>query len=411
MTASPSLRDLLRIAWGALRANRGRSVLTVLSITIGAFTIVVMSSLAASGLATLERGIEELGGARLILVVAKQPERGEAKVAAYSRGISLSDRERLFADLPHVEGLSLFSRLRKKDVVSRTGVVTSASFIAADQHFFGAFRMRMARGRAFSDEENRGGATVCVVGHKVEEALGMDLLGDRVTVGSLRCLVIGVLADNERTGVGFGFDWTNLVVAPSETVAALDGAVRERAALLVRTDGPHANEAVKRLINARLVARHPGVDDFTIIDFSGVMARFRTVFLAMELIVALLASVGLVIGGVGVMNMMWVSVSERVAEIGIRKALGAPSRAIQTQFLAEAVLLASAGGAIGVVSGWLIGMAGSRLIAHFLKSWQMAFAPWSAVAALAVSLVIGAVFGWAPAKSAAKLDPIVALRR
>ena len=410
--------EIVRLAAGALAANRGRSALTVLSIVIGAFTIVVMSSLAASGLGTMQRGIEELGGARLLLLVPKLPERGEAKTSAYARGFTLADRERVLRDLPHVEGSSMFSRLRKKDVVTTSGDRVSSDLIAADAAFFSTFRMRVARGRAFSEDENRSLAAVCVVGHALEAKLapvrpGANLLGQWINAGPLRCRVVGILADNDRFGVGFGFSWTDLVIAPSETVAAagLADAVRERAAVLVQTDAPSSNEPVKRLINARMVARHPGVDDFTLLDFAGVMARFHSMLAVMEVIVALLAGISLLIGGVGVMNMMLVAVSERVTEIGLRKALGAEQRAIRAQFLVEATLLAVLGGAVGVAGGLITAIGASLAIAHFLKTWQLSLAPWAAAAAMAAATLIGAGFGWMPARNAARLDPIVALRR
>jgi putative ABC transport system permease protein len=406
-----SLRELLRIAAGALLAQRGRSALTVLSITIGAFTIVVMSSLAASGLATLERGIEELGGARLLLFFNKLPERGEAKADAYARGISLVDRDRVFRDLPHVESVSLFSRFRKQEVLSEDGLRVSTDLVAGDARFFEAFQMKVARGRAFSEEENRSREAVCVIGHKLVKKLGeRDLLGRSLTIGPLRCHVIGILANNERHGVGFGFDWTDLAIVPVETLANLDPTARDRGTVLVKTDSPGANDIVKRIVNARLVARHPGVDDFAFIDFSGVMERFRAIFAIMELIVALLAGIALLIGGVGVMNMMLVTVSERKAEIGLRKALGATPRSIRGQFLLEAVVLALAGGSAGVVAGLGVSSLAGFAIAHFLPTWQLSLAPIAAAAALAVSVTIGGTFGWLPARGAARLDPIVSLR-
>jgi putative ABC transport system permease protein len=401
----------LRLAAGAIAATRGRSALTVLSITIGAFAIVVMSSLAQSGLATMSRGIEELGGARLLLVVPKTPERGEAKQDSYAPGLSLTDRERIFRDLPHVAGLSMYSHLGKRDVLAESGARATSDLVAADARFFDVFRMRVGRGRAFTEEDNHAHAALCVVGHKLAAKLGPDPLGHFLTAGPLRCRVAGVLADNDRFGVGFGFDWTDLVIVPSETLSDLDPSVHAGAIVMVQTDAVSSNEIVKRIINQRLVARHPGLDDFTLYDFAGVMQKFETVFSVMELIVALLAGIALLIGGVGVMNMMLVAVSERVREIGIRKALGARPREIGAQFLTEAVLLAILGGGTGVVSGLGVSAVAAAVIGHYLTSWQPSFAPGPTTAALVVSIAIGILFGWLPAQQAARLDPTTAMRR
>jgi putative ABC transport system permease protein len=403
------LLETARMALGALVQHRGRSALTVLSITIGAFAMVVMSSLAESGLVTLQHGIEELGGARIMIIGQKTPERGEAKQAAYRRGLTLADRDRYFGDLPHLSNRTLFSRLGRKEIMAESGARTMSSVVAADTAFFDVFRMKVARGRRFSDEENRGRAPVCVAGHKVAEAIG-DPLGHFLSVGPLRCRVIGVFADNDRFGVGFGFDWTDLVVVPGETMGDLDPRVLERAAVFLQTDAVTSNEMVKRLVNVRLMNRHAGLDDFTIYDFSGAMERFSKVFRAMELIVAMLAAIALFVGGVGVMNMMLVAVSERVKEIGLRKALGARPAAIAMQFLTEAVMLSTLGGGIGIAGGVGVATGAGLLIGKALKSWQLSLAPWAIISAFTVSALIGIAFGVLPARRAARLDPVEAMR-
>ena len=405
--------ETLGLAVAGLAARRGRSALTILSITIGAFAIVVMSALASSGLRTMERGIEELGGARIVMVVSKTPERAEAKQAAYRRGFTLADRDRYIEGIPHVGGVTLFSRLGKKEVQAESGLRATTSVVAADAGFFDVFRMKVARGRAFTDEENRGRVPACVVGHKLADKIGpspTEPLGRLLSVGGLRCRIEGVFADNDRFGVGFGFDWTDLVVVPGESMSDVDPQVTLRATLFVQTDSPASNEIVKRIINARLSARHPGVDDFTLFDFSHMMESFRFVFAAMELVVALLAGISLFVGGVGVMNMMLVAVSERTTEIGIRKALGASARAIGAQFLVESALLATLGGGSGVAAGLGTAALASVLIARSIKSWQPDYAPWAAAGALVVAVGLGVVFGWLPAKRAAALDPIAAMR-
>ena len=404
--------EYLRIAQKVLRSHKFRSLLTVLSITVGAFSIVVMSSLAESGLATISRGIEDLGGARLIDVGGKVPERAENKRASYAGGITVADRDLLFSRLPHVIERSLFSVVGRREVIGDTGMSSRTDVIGADAGFLTLFKMRLATGRGFTDDENRQHGKVCVVGNKLAMThWNGDALGRWLNVSGLRCHVIGQLADQDRWGINFGFDWQDLVVMPYDTLADVDASTRLGADILVKTDDQNSNEVVKRIINALLVERHHGVDDFELFDFSRFMDKFHSFFNVLEMIVGLIAGIALLVGGVGVMNMMLVSVSERVREIGIRKALGASPRDIGAQFLWEAIVLSASGGIVGVLGGVAGAIGSARLIRHFRPSWVGVVADRAVVTALVVSVGVGLVFGWFPARRAARLDAIQAIRR
>ena len=411
-----SLSDQLvyfRIAVRALRAHLFRSFLTTLSILIGGFSIVLMSSLAASGLATLSRGIEDLGGARLVLVSGKSPERAMRKTTSYASGITFKDRDALFSAIPHVVGRTMYVTMGQLAISPDGGHFVKISNVAADGSFLDAYHMRIAKGRGFTDEESRMQAKVCVVGHKTAARLyDGDAVGKWLSrYGGLRCRIIGQLANEDRMGIHMGFDWLDVAVWPLGTVGALFPEVMKGAEFLLKTDEVASNDIVKRIVNSVLVERHNGVDDFEIFDFAGFMEKWHQTIGIMEAIVGFIAGIALLVGGIGVMNMMLVSVSERVREIGIRKALGASPSAIRTQFLWEAMLLSGFGGALGVGLGVAASIAIGPVLKHFTPSWVSVLATSAAVNALIVSVSIGLVFGYFPARRAAKLDAILAMRR
>jgi putative ABC transport system permease protein len=404
--------EYLRIASRVLRAHKFRSLLTVLSITIGAFSIVVMTSLAESGLSTLARGIEDLGGARLVEVFVKPPERAENKRTNYGKGITVADRDVLFDSLPHVVERSMWTSLWRKDAASDAGTLTRTDVVAGDGRFLSLVHMKLARGRGFTEEENRQHAKVCVVGHKLAQKLwDGDSLGRWLAIDGTRCRVIGQLADQDRWGIHMGFDWLDLAVLPFNTLADVEPQVMKQAEIMVKTDAASSNEIVKRVINALLVERHHGVDDFEIFDFSKFMDKFNELFGTMKIIVGFIAGIALLVGGVGVMNMMLVSVSERVREIGVRKALGATPTDIGAQFLWEAIVLAGSGGAVGVAGGIGGAVLAGWIIGQFNKTWVSVIAHNAVIAALAVSVLVGLVFGYFPARRAGRLSAIEAMRR
>lgn len=409
-----SLWSSIGLAARALLAHRFRAALTLLSVFIGALAIVLMSSLAQSGFATIKRSIEEVGGARLILIVPKEPERARAKAKAYRTGLTDDDRERSLAGVPHVLDATRFASLRAHDVTADDGASAQADLVAGDQRFVEALHFRIGQGRGFDEREHREHARVCVVGHPVAAALGGSpsaLLGRQVSIDGLRCRVVGVFAPQPRFGFGLGFDWEKIVVIPAETAEDRYADLRHRSLVMLRTDAALSNELVMRVVNARLSETHHGVDDFSLLDFSSMLRKFEQAVVIMEAIAGCLAGVALLIGGVGIMNMMLVSVNERVREIGIQKALGARPAHLLTQFLSEAVLLSLSGGGVGVLAGIGAAVGVSVLLERVVATW-VGVVSWPAVvAAMLSSLGTGALFGWLPARRAAGLQPVEAMRR
>ena len=406
------LAEYLRIALRVFQAHKLRSGLTILSITIGSFGIVVMSSLADSGLKTLQRGIEDIGGARLLSVWMKRPEKREGKQSSYSRGITRQDRALLAERLPHIEAMSTFHSLWHRPAVNEQGKRTRTDVVGADEGFAALFKLRLSEGRFFSQDENRDHAKVCVVGPELAKKLWDDHpLGRQVITQGVRCRVIGVLSKQGALDVHFGFDWQDLVVLPYETLADFDPTFVQASAIMLRTDDARSNDIAKRVLNAILIERHNGVDDFEIFDFAGVLAKFNKTFEVMQLIVGLIAGIALFVGGIGVMNMMLVSVSERVREIGVRKALGASPRDLLLQFLLEAVALSGLGGTIGVVSGLVTSLVLGWGLRRLTPGWESTISLGAAAVALTVACGLGVAFGLLPARRAARLDPVAAMRR
>jgi putative ABC transport system permease protein len=404
--------EYLRIALKVLRSHKSRSALTVLSITIGAFSIVLMTSLADSGLKTLWAGVEEIGGARLMAVWRKPPDAMESKQMSYSRGLTREDADAL-RDLPHLRLLTENVTLRKT-VHSDAGRQVNTDVVGADAAFLPFFHYRLAAGRGIDPEDLAGRARIAVIGDEMADKLfgkGEQVVGRNVTLFGVHYRIVGRLAKLDRWGVGFGWKWDEVVTVPMTTLA--DDAARDveaRRSVFMLTDDPKHNEIVKRMMNARLLDRHHGIDDFAIFDFEKRVAGFLQVFVIMKVIVALLASIALVVGGVGIMNIMLVSVSERVREIGIRKALGASPSDIGRQFVVEAVLLSSFGGGVGVGLGIMATLGGCALIRMYKPSWVTSISHPALIAALVVALVIGLLFGYFPARRAGQLDPVQAIR-
>ncbi|MEY2935963.1 MAG: hypothetical protein RL033_6712 [Pseudomonadota bacterium] len=403
----------LRWAARSLWAHRVRSALTVLSVTIGSFAIVFISSIAQSGIETILRGVEELGGARLLLIVPREAEKAAPlRAATYRSGLTRQDRDGVLRDLPHVVDYALYAQLGKQELLSDAGRSVQADLIAGDGDFQRIYGLPTRAGRSISNEDDSQHARVCVVGDAVARALWRDSpLARHLSVAGMRCEVAGVLAPSQRVGVSFGFDWDQLVILPFETVAESLTQTRASALMLVKTDAPSSNDYVKRVIDLRLLRRHHGIDNFSIMDFSDILGQFYTAFAVMEAIVGGLASFALLIGGIGIMNMMLVSLSERVREIGILRALGARPGNIRLQFLIEATLLSAVGGVAGVVGGIVAASGTSALIVSFSGAWLGSVSYLAVGISLLAALGVGVLFGWLPAHQAGALSPVEAMRR
>lgn len=405
-------REHLRMAARALRAHGFRSSLTVSSIMLGAFSIVLMMSLASSGLTTLVRDIESLGGAQIILIMPKKPDPVPGRPEAPRGELTRGDRDALFEALPHTVERTVYASLGGREAINARGTTVRTDLVAADAGFFSALGLRLASGRLYTDAEDRRHARVCVVAHRVAERLFEgQAVGRWMTMDGERCQIVGQLAPVDHWDSNFGFEWLDFVAMPLESLAETRPEVRTDSQIQLRTDGVASNDIVKRVANAILGERHRGVGDYEIWDFNSFMAQFHTIFAVMEAVVGLIAGIALFVGGIGVMNMMLVSVSERTREIGILKALGASPSAIAQQFLWEATVLSGAGGLAGAGAGVAAAIAVNLGIQSVQASWVGEVSVPAVVVSIAVCLLVGVGFGFFPAQRAGRLDPVEAMRR
>jgi putative ABC transport system permease protein len=372
-----------------------------------------MISLADSGIQTLFAGFEALGGSRMIMVWRKSPDAMESKQASYSRGLTKQDVVAL-KDIPHLQDLTEFVSMRNQGVQNDRGTQASADVVAIDGSFLQLFRYRAAQGRMIDEHDVINHARVCVLGHELIKKLFPTegtILGRTISVLGSHCKVIGVLEKTDVWGMRFGWEWDNILALPLETGADIAKKMVDNGrSIFLLSESSEYNESIKRIMNARLMERHHGVDDFTLFDLKSRLEGFAQVFQIMKVIVGLLAGITILVGGVGIMNIMLVSVSERVREIGIRQALGAGPKDISRQFLVEAMLMSGIGGFIGIIMGICCALLGSFIIKHFKPSWITTLSYPAILAALLVAVLIGILFGYFPARKASRLDPVVAMR-
>jgi putative ABC transport system permease protein len=402
--------ELFRVGWGEVMVHKARAALTVSSIAAAAFSIVVMASLARSGAETLARGIEEVGGARMVTFFSKPPERAERKRASYARGLTLKDAEALRGRIPHVRWFDIHRGLGSREVTVTAGAGQSSSqadLMVGNQDFLGAFGMKLAAGRGIDREDLAGQKRVAVLGPGVARALfpaPAQALGRLVRAGADGYRVVGVTAPIKRFGVDFDFQWNDFVLVPAS--AAASGGLN----LLLVTDDKRHNELAKRLAAAILGDRHHGVDDFVAFDFGIYTDKFDRLFRVMEVIVTLIAAVALVVGGIGIMNIMLVSLNERVGEVGVRKALGASNLVIAVQVLCESAMLAGIGGVAGASVGAVVARTAGRFIARRQEAWVVLISGRGVVTAIAACLLSGVLFGLLPARRASRLSVVECLR-
>jgi putative ABC transport system permease protein len=388
--------EAFRVALGALRANRLRSALTMLGVVIGVAAVVLMVAIGTGAKQEVEQQVEALGS-NIIVVM---PNRGMLGSTTAASELSLND----------VDMLGRVAGDDRRVAVSvasgeEVGVGQRKTFVAVNgvnENVPNVFTLPVARGMYIkaSDVEIR--SRVAVLGYTVVHRVfgDVDPLGRQVSIAGVRFRVIGVFA---KIGTSFGIDRDTEVHIPVTAAQQLFGVDRIDGVAVKAPRAEDVEPLQRRLVGA-LQHKYDGAR-FSSVAQTQILGTIGRILGLMTLVLAAIAAISLLVGGVGVSNIMLVSVRERTREIGLRKALGARQRVIMQQFLIEAVLLCVVGGVIGIGLG-----VGASLLVSAVTPLPAIIAWWSPAVAFAVSAAVGIFFGVAPARRAARLDPVDALR-
>jgi putative ABC transport system permease protein len=398
----------IRIAFRALLRNKLRAVLTMLGVIFGVGAVITTVSLGDGARVMVQQQIATMGE-NVMLIFAGDFRRGGVSFGMGSSStLTLDDMEAIRREVPGVRNISPEVRTTRQVIAS--GGNTSTSVIGASTEYFAIRSWKLKDGEFFSQQDIAGSAKVAVIGATASEKLfaGDSALGQIVRVGNIPFVIVGELAA-KGSSPGSGMDYDDCLIAPYTTVMKRLLNTTTLRGINVQSESMDIMPVVQERVAELLRQQHriaPGrEDDFTIRSQEELASAMSQTQETMQYLLGGVAIVSLLVGGIGIMNIMLVSVTERTREIGIRMALGARPRDVLTQFLIEAVTLSCTGGALGIAAG----MAASKILTQ-VKNWPTLTSPEAMVVAFIFSAAVGIFFGFYPARKAAQLDPIDALR-
>jgi putative ABC transport system permease protein len=398
---------LFRIAWEALRRNAMRSLLTTLGIIIGVAAVITAMAIGAGARAAVTAQLARLGSNLVIVVPASSAVGGAQVGEGIQPTLTLEDAQAIATQVPLVSGVAPQSQLTEQAIGGGTNWRTTILGTTTD--WLQVQNWTMNSGRFFNDQEQRNAAKVAVVGKTVAQNLfgTANPVGQTVIIKSVPFTIVGVLESKGQSG--FGRDQDDQIVVPITSQRYRLTGSRWVNSIVISAQSADSVDPVIKSASGLLRLRHHLTasqnNDFSIRNIANIQAAFNETSRIQSLLLAGVAAISLLVGGIGIMNIMLVSVTERVREIGIRMAVGAKSRDILAQFLIEAVTLACIGGAIGIA----LGTTASVLTSKF-AGWQTLVSPESVALSFGFSALVGVAFGFYPARQAAQLRPIEALR-
>jgi putative ABC transport system permease protein len=404
--------ETINVAWRSLMSNKSRSLLTMLGVIIGVAAVIIMMSVSAGTEATISEQINGLGS-NLIFINASGFSRGGPGQSQTSGGLVYDDVDAIRSSISGVAGVSV-EQTTTGTVKFGDVSLDEVTILGTTPDFTTVRDITVADGRFINDTEQERSSKVVVLGAAVAEELfgSEDPIGQYITANNIKLTVVGVM---EEKGLVSGTNYDDMIYVPINLIFAkfvnnpfarmFGNSVRT---IYVSVDSNANMDAVIQQITLLLIKRHDvtlDTMDFSIQTQDDIIETQESTTASFRTLLSWVAGISLIVGGIGIMNIMLVSVTERTREIGLRQAIGAAPQDIQIQFLSEALMLSLMGGILGVI----IGVVGSILFGQF-GGMRTVIVSYSIILSFTSSAVVGIFFGYIPAQKAAQLDPIVALR-
>lgn len=400
--------NLFKIALRALANNKLRAFLTMLGIIIGVASVIAMLAIGQGSKKSIQQQISEMRSNMIMIHPGAEMRGGVRQDPSAMQTLKLENYEKLSEECTYLSGISPNVSSSGQLVAGANNYPSSVSGVSMD--YLTIRQLTVEQGEMFTENDIRTAAKVCVIGKTIVDNLfpdGSDPIGKVIRCNQIPFRVIGVLKSKGYNSMGM--DQDDVVLAPYSTVMKrllaqtyLSGIF---ASALTEDMTDEAVDEITTILRREHKLKETDDDDFTIRTQQELSSMLNTTTDLMTTLLACIAGISLVVGGIGIMNIMYVSVTERTREIGLRMSVGARGIDILSQFLIEAILISITGGLIGVIIG-----CGASFMIKTIAHWPVFIQPWSVLLSFLVCTVTGVFFGWYPAKKAADLDPIDALR-
>lgn len=407
-------QNLLKIALRAIAANKMRSFLTALGIIIGIAAVITMLAIGQGSKASIKANIAEMGSNMIMISPGADMRGGVRQDASSMETLKQADYQSIKEDCNYISAISPTVNSSGQWIYGNNN--TQSSIYGVNQDYLSIRQLKVADGEMFTDTDIKAAAKVCILGQTVVDYLfpdGSDPIGKVVRFNSIPFRVVGVLQKKGYNSMGL--DQDDLVLAPYTTVMKRILAQTYLGGIVCSAITEEASQPAQDQISEILRRNHKlndatetteaDEDDFNIRSQEEISSMMNSTMSTITILLGSVAGISLLVGGIGIMNIMYVSVTERTREIGLRMSVGARGIDILNQFLIEAILLSVTGGIIGVILGVSLSLSLNAFL-HIATQIE----PWSIIMSFAVCTFTGVFFGWYPAKKAARLDPIEAIR-